>query len=239
MSGLKSKIHNISNILSQEHFHICAIQETWLNHTVSDLEIIGGTNYAIIRNDRCHFLSNRVNGGGVMILIYNSVKDTEIQIEIKTIVEIQIVEIILPLKSIIFINVYFAPNRARAKQTKEFNTIANQVRLDFPKHIIIIVGDMNLPNINWAFDENNTHLRITNEHQLTPNERRFHSICQNYGLQQYNHTQNSRGITLDWILSTETISNISHVPAHLSLDLDSVYHKALSFQFEYFQTEEI
>lgn len=106
MSGIKTKIHKINDVLSQEHFHVYAIQETWLNHTVTSDEIIAGTNYSIVRHDRSLFLSNRVNGGGVAMLIHKSIAFAEIDLLIPTILEIQVVELIINPTPIIYVNFY-------------------------------------------------------------------------------------------------------------------------------------
>lgn len=233
LSGMKSKIHNINNILTQNHFHIYAIQETWLNSTVTSEEIIAGTNYSIIRNDRSTFLSNRKNGGGVAILIHNSIKYAQIDILIPTIIEIQVCEIIIDPTPIILVNFYIAPNRARNVQSTEFNRILTQIRLDFPSHYIILTGDVNTPTIQWKFDTDLNQLVIKDEINLPPGEKRFYHICVTNGLTQHNNITNSRGTTLDWILSNTYISNIQVVPGHLSLDNPSQHHKPISFEIAY------
>lgn len=127
MSGIKSKVYKINDKLSQQHFHVYAIQETWLNESVSSDEIIGNTQYSIVRNDRAHFRANRKNGGGVMCLIHNSIKYAEIEILIKTILEVQMVEIIIAPVPILLINFYVAPNRARNVQSQEFSRIIKPI----------------------------------------------------------------------------------------------------------------
>lgn len=76
-------------------------------------------------------------------------------------------------------------------------------------------------------------LQIIDENNLPPSEKRFHHICVTNGLNQFNYIKNSRGSTLDWILSNSIISNVQHVPAHLSLDNDTNYHKSISFEIIY------
>lgn len=129
MSGTKTKLYNINNQLSQSLFNVYIIQETWLNSTVTDLEITASTNYSIIRNDRATFSTNLKKGGGVMMLIHKSFAQSQIVIHIKTIVEIQAAEIILPDdQKIIICNVYAPPNRARTAQARELKRIIDNVR---------------------------------------------------------------------------------------------------------------
>lgn len=104
MFGIKSKIAQINHSLSMEAFHIYLIQETWANATVQDEEIIFNTKYNIIRHDRSHFQTNKVNGGGLLTLIHNSVQYEVINILMKTTLEVQIFELNLREFSIIVLN---------------------------------------------------------------------------------------------------------------------------------------
>lgn len=57
----KQKICAINNALANATFHFYMIQETWLNHTVSNDEII--------RNFQSSFLNQRNKEGGVAIIM--------------------------------------------------------------------------------------------------------------------------------------------------------------------------
>lgn len=91
------------------------------------------------------------------------------------------------------------------------------------------MGDANTPYISWEINDETKLLQVVNENEMPPAEKRFYHICVTNGLFQHNHIRNSRGHTLDWILSNENISNVHHVEPHMSLDNDSAHHKALSF----------
>lgn len=58
-NGMKSKLVRINGFLMSTIFDFFAIQETWLNATVSE--------------DRCDSRDRRFRGGGVALLIRNSI----------------------------------------------------------------------------------------------------------------------------------------------------------------------
>lgn len=233
MSGIKTKINGIRHILTQDPFHVICIQESWLNESVTNEEIISGTKYEIIRNDRSSFQSNRKNGGGVLMLVHQSLKHTQINIDIPTILEIQIAEIILPADKIIIVNVYVQPSRARTVQNKELLRIIANIKTEYPDHGLIIVGDFNTPTVNWIMQPDGMNI-ITNEAHLPPIESRLCNIMHMHLLNQMNNISNSRGSYLDHIWSDLTLNDISSVPQHLKLDNDSIYHRAIMFKYQFF-----
>lgn len=218
-----------------ESFHVICLQETWFNDTINDQEIIGNTNYQVLRNDRSSFLSNRKNGGGVLTLLHNSITCNQINIEIGTITEIQLVEIILPQRSIVLANMYVPPTRARTVQNKELARILQHVQNDFPNHGLIILGDFNTPTIQWNAQIDAEHI-LMNETELPPQESRLCSIMSMFSLEQLNTIPNSRGSFLDHTWSNLQLEQFHHVPPHLRLDDDSIYHRPISFIYVYQQT---
>lgn len=136
-------------------------------------------------------------------------------IEIPTILEIQLVEIILPSENIIIVNTYVQPSRARTVQNKELLRIIANIKNDFPDHGLIIVGDFNTPTINCAVQPDGMN-SITNEAHLPPIESRLCTIMNTHLLSQINTIANSRGSYLDHIWSDLLLHDIIPVPHHLT-----------------------
>lgn len=108
-----------------------------------------------------------MNGGGVLKLINNSVKFAEIEIKIKTMIEMQLIELSLGQNLFIAANVYMPPARARTIQTNEFKRVIQNVKNDFPLHQLIIVGDFNIPSAVWKINQETNDLHIENLKDLT------------------------------------------------------------------------
>lgn len=208
-----------------ESYDIYIVQETWLNETVTNEELISNTSYDIVRNDRSTFTTNRIRGGGVMMLIHRKIKYTEIQINIPTTVEIQIVQLHQDSHNLILINVYMPPNRARRIQTNQLAQVINAVRKDFPNDDVIIAGDFNMPNVYWKMIDHSTE--IANTELITPNDLRLINVLQQLGLQQRIHLPNSRGTFLDLVFTSKPIFNLNQVPIHKLIDNNSINHMIL------------
>lgn len=69
ISECKGKINDLNNKLTTSSFDIICIQESWLDDSINDNEITGGTQFSIVRADRSFFNNPRKRGGGVCILI--------------------------------------------------------------------------------------------------------------------------------------------------------------------------
>lgn len=228
---MKSKVHQFNHELSRENYHIILIQQTWLNSNGLDEEIIGNT----IRGDEAKFNSNRINGGGVLSLIHNSIQFAEVSINIKTTIEIQIVEVSLGDTKLINVNGSMPPARACTLQIIEFKTIIQHVKRDFPQHQLIVAGDYNQPNAIWKVNQTTRELFIENYKSLPRLEKRFFDVCTSFGLLQRNHTHNSRGTFLDLLFTSHELQSIDIVPQHCLFLLynNTAYHSATTFVVNY------
>lgn len=158
-------------------YEIIMIQGTWLDHTVSDLEIVSITNYVAHRRDRSEFSSNRKRGGGVLTLIHKSIHFEIVNILVKTILEIQILELTIGNDKIILLNCYMQPARSRKKQIDELSQILKNVKQDFPNHLLILGGDFNIPSAKWVIDTTSRQITLQNEPDLAPHDKRFFNLC--------------------------------------------------------------
>ena len=86
ITSLPKHIDEICVLLASKKFDIFALNETRLDHSISD-DLVSIPNYDIIRNDR-----NR-NGGGVCIYIRNSISSRNLSHTIPDSLEAPVVEI--------------------------------------------------------------------------------------------------------------------------------------------------
>lgn len=116
--------------------HITVLTETWLNDNHSDEDIVPES-YKIIRRDR----PNR--GGGVAVVL--NTHTTTILLDQIEDHESLCLQLNVFGNTIILIAVYRPPS-----SEVEFLTKLYDYSLKHSKNHLIIAGDFNLPNINWA-----------------------------------------------------------------------------------------
>lgn len=73
ISGAKSKIAKINELLTKSLFNVIALQETWFDETVEEYELVKNTNYKLIRQDRRDTSHVKIGGGGVALLIQSEI----------------------------------------------------------------------------------------------------------------------------------------------------------------------
>ena len=125
------------SLVYSQSIDIFAITESWLSDDIYDLEILP-TNYNIYRRDR------NARGGGVLLAVSNKLASKISYVS--TSIELLSVEITLPSnQTIMFCCMYAPPSSERSYFQDLFHYlqhISNGAR-------VILVGDMNLPDVNW------------------------------------------------------------------------------------------
>jgi hypothetical protein len=112
---------------------------------VSELGLSG---YNISRCDRNQNINNRSRGGGVLLAINNKFHSRLLSLPISPVEHI-IVIIKIKNSYIIIGNVYFPPHTDISIYNAHFDII-NNLLLSFPcAKNILLVGDYNLPKLQW------------------------------------------------------------------------------------------
>ena len=133
--SLKGKTEELS---SETHdYEIVCLTETHIDSSIPDHQIFDYNNKIIYRNDR------NIHGGGVLIAINNDLVSSQINIDNTTNTELLFVRV----KETLIIGCYYRPQTDKTLATLSIalDTLAQK----FPKDHIILVGDMNLPGIDW------------------------------------------------------------------------------------------
>ena len=119
------------------------ITETWLTNVISDPEIIP-SNYTIYRNDR------NTRGGGVLIAISNSIPSKLYNIH--NTVELITIELIINPPTILCC-LYIPPNSSQDYYDDTLHYFRS-----LPTNMdLIILGDLNSPDINWLSMVGHSH----------------------------------------------------------------------------------
>ena len=188
--SLKNKLHEFNSLLNDEYL-VVSVTESWLNSSVTNSMIDASGNYIIYRNDRTIGL-----GGGVLCLVSAVRPSFIIPIPDKfRHLDVIAVSIQTENGTLRYITVYRAP---------EFNKFGRENMnlliecLDYlcdTRDTIVMVGDFNLPYIDW------TSLSCPDDgiHSV------FLQFCIQYGLYQFVDVPTRENHLLDLVLSSDHI----------------------------------
>ena len=133
--SLKGKTIELSAITYNSD--IVCITETHINETIKNHQIFDYSSKLIYRKDR------NIHGGGVLIAVNEELLSTEMDVQNPDSTEL----IFVRIDKKIIIGCYYRPQHNRC-----FKTLTNtleEINSKYPKDDIILVGDMNLPGIDW------------------------------------------------------------------------------------------
>jgi len=219
--SLRNKLSDLQALLSVSQPGLVFVTESWLEESIADGMIDPSGSFAVYRHDR----AARV-GGGVLALVSKQFNSYRLVLPNQfLLVEVECFELVTDFSIYRFIIVYRPP---------DFNSIGR----DYAKrlhdclrylcdthHTVFIVGDLNLPNINWADAE----APDDNIHSL------FLKFCSDYGFEQYVTEPTRDSHVLDLVLCndpfvvselevTEPFSNSDHCMVKFDLVLTSHEH---------------
>ena len=133
-------------VLATVNVDVLAITETWLSPDINSCEIVPNMNFTIHRRDR--FDHNNKRGGGVLLAVRNTVPCVR-RLDIETSAEIVVCELRPSCKKKILMAVFYRPPSSDYLYLKEFTKFLDQdSKAKFDQ--LLIVGDFNLPNVDWA-----------------------------------------------------------------------------------------
>ena len=139
-----NKLNELNVLINSVKPSFVAITETWLNNTVPDSLLDQSNLYSVFRHDRPS------RGGAVCLLISNLFRCIQIPVELDLIgVEIVCVDIYCKHELIRIIVCYRSTSLARASIELNNRLVHCINKLSHVRHSVLLVGDFNLPHINW------------------------------------------------------------------------------------------
>ena len=123
-------------VLSEGYDIIC-LTETHLDDSISSQSIIEISNLDFFRRDR------NIYGGGVLIAVNKRLNASRLDLD--TLDEEFVAVKIAPK---VIVCCYYRPHIS-LRNIDDLSEIINNICTSFPNHLIILVGDMNLPGIDW------------------------------------------------------------------------------------------
>lgn len=151
VSGAKHKVPRLNTILTTSAFDIIALQETWFNSSVEDIELTKNTNFQIIRQDRGATSHPLAGGGGVCLFINNNFSYKQHTFpEIKFLNYLCVV-VLIEDSQLLLLNIY-SPHGYINESTADIVVLLNKIEA-ISRSETIILGDFNMPDIKWSADE--------------------------------------------------------------------------------------
>lgn len=197
ISGSKSKIHKLNDLLTTTAYDIVAITETWWTDSESPDIAVAGTDFEV--NYR-----NRVTNphGGVAIFTKKALRAKVISTwdQLVTVEAISI-EIEFSNRKTLISLLYWPPGQMNLDVT-DMQTII-QWNEQQPLEDKIILGDFNLSGLSWEESEHQQGIMIPNISNARPFERDVAAQMDDSGFAQMNDSPNSFGHVLDLIFCSK------------------------------------
>jgi hypothetical protein len=116
--------------------------ESWLDSTVKDSEVFP-SNYTVYRNDR------NLNGGGVFVAVKSCFNSSAVP-EVESNAEIVWAKIQLQSSEDMYVSSFYRPPNDNKESFEQFKHSLESRPPSLKKKPLILGGDFNLPEINWA-----------------------------------------------------------------------------------------
>ena len=156
-----TKLHELNLFLEHDKPDIVIYNETWLKDSIMDSEVIPTDKYKVFRLDRSRFThppdpSNigkfRANGGGVLIGIKHNLDIQSKIIPIKCKADILGLELTDKRGRKTIISTIYRVGTLGPDHHSRVDQYLRNIRRRRSVHKLILIGDLNMPNINWDLD---------------------------------------------------------------------------------------
>ena len=185
--SIKNKIPDLELLIKTEEPDIIAGSETWLNPNIYNSEIFNN-NYNIFRKDRPD------NYGGVLLAIKSNIIAEEITTQSNFNIESVFCKIVTPNSTPLIVGSIYRPPNTNLEYMKNLCSQLNFIYKNHKNSANWIMGDFNLPDINWknyTIDNHQANKDI-NEH--------FINTINNLNLEQIVKKATRKNKTLDLFL---------------------------------------
>lgn len=197
--GMNTKLSAIYTELSAGEFDVIVLTETWLSELIYDSEFCNIDRYVVYRRDRCNPLVRR--GGGVLILVSRAFS-SRLRLDWSTSAEDLWVTLYTNSHRKINLCVaYFPPGTGFESYGEHLDRIDQLVAAGDSSDAFLVVGDYNLPFIEWTLQRDGSCLPILSRRGAIA--LRLLNTIDFCNLTQFNSIVNSQSRVLDLVLCTE------------------------------------
>jgi len=227
--GINTKLDVLARNVGLVDYDIIVLSETWLRQEVNDSELVLLPNYFIFRCDRCSVNDNDIIGGGVLIAIKNHYHCSQITIHNNNIEQLFVK---LTIGSTLFIiGAVYIPPHSNLNVYNNHTDIINNLLCQYSNSKIILLGDYNLPAIQWSTVSDEVVSRFS---KIEADALANYSYL---NLKQFNTVKNHKNSILDLILSNSADVCVSREQSTL-IPIDYLYHPALLISIPIFDNNE-
>jgi hypothetical protein len=138
--SIQNKQHLLQNLLDSTKPDIIPASETWLDHTINDVELFQG-NYNLFRNDR------NLTGGGVLIAVHKDYLCEEVP-DLSTDCDIVWAKMQLVGMNDLYLASYYNPKTSNEPSIMELKKSLERATAS-TNAVFINGGDYNLPDWDW------------------------------------------------------------------------------------------
>ena len=220
--GLRTKLKEFAENISLTNYHIILLTETWLKTDIHSSEL-GLQNYLVFRNDRNLEATGKTRGGGVLIAVYSDFKATKLDFPYHSTEHEEIwVKLVIDSIDYVFCVTYFPPQY----NVTEYEMHADNIEYFSNKYDnshIYIVGDYNLPKLNFFEDEAYNYSQT----QCCPANECICNVTSYCNLIQANKVPNANNVFLDLIFTNNYNTTVNIAPDTL-VNCDN-HHPSLMF----------
>lgn len=196
--GLRTKSKDFFLNASASNYEIIALSETWLTSAHHSEEYFP-SNYIVYRCDRQNTVNNERRGGGTLIAVSSSIASEQLRLTDNNHLEYTCVKLSLSNLAIIVYCSYVKPNPS-------FDTIQGHVDLINlisygTNDLLLVVGDFNLPDIDWIRNGDECNYIATNT--TSPTAHLLFDFMDMHNMKQLNNLPNIYGNLLDLFYSSD------------------------------------
>lgn len=209
--------------MTMSNFDLVIVTETNLSDDICDAEICP-SDYTVFRCDRSILTSAKSSKGGVMVAVRDSIVSSRL---FSSIDDIECLLLKLqPCKgtSWLLVACYIPPQEHVSKYNSLLSSVEELISSGSKFDEILIVGDFNLPGVNW--DDT-----LCRDH--TPASRAIISMMQLLDLQQVNQVYNKRGVLLDLVLCSHSSGTVVALESDFLLPVEESHHPPLSISIPF------
>ena len=207
VNGLRSKLNEfyLNNLI--HNFDCIALTETWLHEGIYCAELFGSS-YIAYRKDRNFSVTNKRDGGGVLLAVKSVYKSERCFMLESAEVESVWVKVYLTSNSYLFICVvYFPPNTSKDTY-KSFFTKVEECEQLLSDSLVLLIGDFNLRSLS-------THWIRREPLILPPLETYVLQKLQYFNMTQFNNIRNINEYYLDLVLLNSPLCEVYESEANL------------------------
>ena len=145
---LTAKVAELDNLIQTTRPDIVFGTESWLTPSISNTEVFPN-GFTVYRRDRPQGEWDKESGGGIFILVANSLTSHEVP-ELHMGYENIWVKVKIQGRRTLLLSCFYHPHTGYTESMQAFVKSASTASLHYPNAIIVAGGDFNLPGWNWT-----------------------------------------------------------------------------------------